>query len=149
VVGCTAGFTSTWTNPTAVATGWADETTARILDQNYVNPTKGQVGLLAAETAALTLNTKLDDCDSDWSTSCTHLEDYFVCEHPNSVHPECMPWWGQTVSSILAEANRVVGGCDLNEVDPQDMAVCVRYINRAFVDGKRLWEAADFRPFGC
>jgi len=147
IVGCSSGFTVTYSNPTAVATSWADETTARVLTQNFVNPTRGQVGLLAAETAALTLNTKLDECDAEWSTSCTHLADYHVCEHPSSIHNDCQPWWGQTVSAILAQANSVLGGCQAG--DANALATCVRYINRAFVDGKRLWEAPDFLLAGC
>jgi len=142
-IGCSAGFTAAWTNPNALATYLADEATAAVLSQNWVNPPNRALGSLAGETAGLALNIKLDECDADWSTSCTTLRSLHVCRHPNdSGRTQCQPFWGQTVGQIFAEANAVLGGCDEGNVS--ELFECVRYINRAFVDGKRLWEAPDF-----
>jgi hypothetical protein len=141
-VGCTAGNTVTWTSPASLQGYLADETSPHVLAQDYVDPPRRTVGYLAAELAGLALNIQLDECDADWSSSCSHLRDLTVCQHPNSVHPECEPYWGSTIGEIFAQANSVVGGCTTGDV--QQLFQCVRYINRAFVDGKRFWESPDF-----
>jgi len=142
-IGCTGGFTATWTNANALATYLADESTSGVLSQNWVNPPHRALGGLAGETAGLALNVKLDECDADWSTSCINLRGLRVCRHPNSSgRTECQPFWGLTVGEIFAQANSVLGGCSGGNVS--QLFECVRYINRAFVDGKSLWEAPDF-----
>jgi len=142
-VGCSSGFTATWTSPSALATYLDDESTAAVLSQNWVNPPNRALGGLAGETAGLALNLKLDECDAEWSTSCSTLRSLHVCRHPNSSgRTQCQPFWGQTVGQIFAQANSVLGGCSSGNV--AQLFECVRYINRAFVDGKRLWEAPDF-----
>jgi hypothetical protein len=142
-VGCTGGFTATWTTPANLAVYLADEATPAVLTQNWVNAPQRALGGLAGETAGLALNIKLDECDAEWSTSCTTLRSLHVCRHPTSAgRDQCQPFWGQTVGQIFAQANSVLGGCSSG--NPAQLFECVRYINRAFVDGKRLWEAPDF-----
>jgi hypothetical protein len=142
-IGCTSGHTATFNSPEALANYLDDESTPAVLTQSWVNPPTRSLGGLAGELAGLALNLKLDQCDADWSTSCNTLSSLHVCRHPtNSGRTQCQPFWGQTVEQIFAQANSVLGGCSTGNVS--QLFECVRYINRAFVDGKRLWEAPDF-----
>jgi hypothetical protein len=142
-VGCSSGFTATFTDANALAAYLDDESTPAVLSQNWVNPPTRSLGGLAGETAGLALNLKLDECDADWSTSCNNLRGLTVCRHPtNSGRTQCQPFWGLTVGQIFDQANSVLGGCSQGNV--AELFECVRYINRAFVDGKALWEAPDF-----
>jgi len=141
-IGCTSGHTATWTSPVTLATYLDDESTPAVLTQNWVDPPLRALGGLAGETAGLALNLKFDECDAEWSTSCNNLRDLTVCRHPTSIHNDCQPFWGSTIGQIFNTANSVLGGCSSGNVN--QLRDCVRYINRAFVDGKRAFENPDF-----
>jgi len=146
-VGCDGGYSLTFTSPFALANYLADETTPRVLTQNYVDPPHASLGGLAAETASLQLNLKLDECSADWSSSCTLLRTLAVSQHPNNPsRTQCEPFWGLTVGEIFDQANAVLGGC--TQGNAAELYTCVRYINRQFVDGKRLWQNPDFDATG-
>jgi len=148
-VGCSTGYTAQWTTVQALTSYFPDETTPAVLTRNWVNPPNRALGYLAAESAALTLNIRFDTCDADFSSSCGRLENLNVCKHPTNPQgtPQCNGFHGRTVGSILAQANSVLGGCSTG--DANALFTCVQYINRAFVDGKRLWEALDFQFTPC
>jgi len=148
-VGCSAGYTAQWTTVQALTAYFPDESTPHVLTKSWINAPNRALGYLAAECAALQLNIQFDLCDVDFASSCHNLEDVYVCKHPTNPQgtPECNGFHGMTVGAILALADNVLGGCTAG--DPNAMYICVQYINRAFVDGKRLWEALDFQLTTC
>jgi hypothetical protein len=92
-VGCSGGFTATWTDAQALAAYLDDESTAAVLTQSSVNAPSRSLGGLAGETAGLALNIKLDECDAEWSTSCNTLSSLSVCRHPtSSSRTQCQPF---------------------------------------------------------
>lgn len=66
---------------------------------------------------------------------------------PLTVYFDQKAYYGRSISSILSEANQLLGGCVTGDVNA--MSTCLNYINRAFVDGKRFWEVPDFHLDSC
>ena len=99
VVGCNK--TITLTSAQAVTNFLPQGSTPKALTANYVNPS-ANITVLAGQITALKLSIGFDDYDVNFGASGTHLGDMIV----NSG-----TFAGWTVSQLLAEGEKKLGGC--------------------------------------
>jgi len=123
VVGC--DHTISLTSAQAVTDYLPTGGTPAALTMNYVNPTNSPKNTLAGHVIALTLSTTFDGFDPYFGESNTNLIDAVVTQGTFS---------GWTVAQVLAEANKVLGGC-ASPYSPSQMTDVVSKINECFVDG--------------
>lgn len=102
---------------------------------SYYNPAvlgdeyeSAEAGELVGQVIALTLNVRFDGCDPDFGSSQFLLGDLIVCS-PDS------PFNGWTVTSVLEEANRVLGGCSSPYTAAQ-LNSALEAINGNFIPGQ-------------
>jgi len=129
VVGCTTGYTVTYTTSLAIQNSLPTGGTPAALEESAVDPgsefTGG--GVLLGQVVALTLSVGFDVCDEDFSPSDIPLGDLVVCDTSSIFE-------GWTVGEVLNEANLVLGGCS-QSYSPSDINDVVSSINENFVDG--------------
>ncbi|MFC7669597.1 beta strand repeat-containing protein [Hymenobacter humi] len=78
--------------------------TARALDQNYMDPTRDNYrNVLAGQVVALTLSVEFDRYEAGFGASSTLLG--------NAIITQSGAFYGMTVNQVLALANQALGGC--------------------------------------
>lgn len=124
VIGCTTGYTITLTNSNAVLDFLPQGGTPAGLTQSYIDPTVlGNV--LAGQVAALTLSVGFDNYYADFGAAPGHLSDLVITTGDFA---------GMTVAQVLAEANKVLGGCSSSYTAAQ-LNAAVTSINENFDNG--------------
>lgn len=129
VVGC--DYTITLTSAQAVTNFLPQGGTPSSLTQDYLNPinsvksANNPKNVLAGHVVALTLSVTFDGWDEDFGESSTNLDDAVVTEGDFA---------GWTVAQVLAEAEKVLGGCD-SEYSASALTEVLSAINESFVDG--------------
>lgn len=98
---------------------------AAVLTQNYTNPAVVK-NVLVGHLIALTLSVGFDANDADFGQGGVNLEDMVI----NSG-----VFQGWSVSSFLAEANKILGGCS-SDYKIEDVLTTATAINENYVDGK-------------
>ncbi|MBN1897317.1 MAG: hypothetical protein JW827_00950 [Spirochaetes bacterium] len=102
--------------------------TPRALRQSYIDPVQAdELGSLAGQLAAVTLNVYFDLCDQNFGKSEYHLIDQLVAD-PAS------PFYGWAMGEVLWQANRVLGG-ERTSYTPAQMSECLTRINENYRDG--------------
>jgi hypothetical protein len=102
-VGCTSGNKLRLTSAQAVTNFLPSGSTARALPAGtLVNPGSSYSNVLAGQVVALTLSVTFDVIDPNFSSASTNLRDLIIATGPFA---------GWTVSQVLAEANKKLGGC--------------------------------------
>jgi hypothetical protein len=129
VVGC--DFTVTFTSAQAITDGLPQGGKARALTQDYVNPVNtpkdpnNPKNTLLSHVVALRLSVTFDIADEDFGDSNTQLEDAVVTSGE---------FEGWTVAAVLAEAEKVLGGC-ASDYSASEVLEAISAINESFVDG--------------
>lgn len=129
VVGCTK--TITLTSAQAVTNCMPQGGTPSSLAMSYVNPTNkpkdpnNPKNTLAGHVIALKLSVTFDAWDEDFGASSTHLANAVVTSG------DFMGW---TVAQVLAEAEKVLGGC-ASSYSAAQMTTVLTAINECYVDG--------------
>jgi uncharacterized repeat protein (TIGR01451 family) len=96
-----------------------------VLTKSYVD-TKEKISVLAGQVLALTISVKLDSAIDDFGSSEKNLGHLLIKEGT---------FQGWTVAEVLAEANKILGGCK-SEYSPSQINDIIGKINENFVDGK-------------
>jgi hypothetical protein len=129
VVGC--DFTITLTSAQAVTDFLPQGGKPSSLTMDYIDPVNSAKSannpknVLAGHVVALTLSVTFDAWDEDFGESSTGLDDAVVTQGDFS---------GWTVAQVLAEAEKVLGGCDSN-YSASALTEVLSAINESFVDG--------------
>lgn len=102
--GLTVGCNKTirLTSAQAVTNFLPQGSTPKVLTANYVNPTNAKISVLAGQVIALKLNVTFDNYDANFDANDTPLSDLVIASGP------FVNW---TVSQLLAEAEKKLGGC--------------------------------------
>ncbi len=98
---------------------------AAVLGQNYVNPGNTLNNVLAGQLVALSLSVGFDNYDPNFSASSVSMGSLVVSSGTFA---------GWSINSILAEANKVLGGCASNYTASQLSSVLAS-INENFDNG--------------
>jgi hypothetical protein len=122
-VGC--DFTISLTSAQAVTDFLPNTGTPGALTQNYVNSGSLPGNTLAGQVVALKLSVTFDQHDADFGEADSNLADAVV----NSGD-----FAGWTVAQVLAEAEKILGGCE-SEYDADEINEVVSAINESFIDG--------------
>lgn len=129
VVGC--DYTITLTSAQAVTNFLPQGGPSGALTRNYLDPVNtpkspdNPKNVLAGHVVALTLSATFDGWDVDFGESNTHLSDAVITTGD---------FQGWTVAQVLAEAEKVLGGCPSDYTASQLTAVLTA-INECYVDG--------------
>jgi hypothetical protein len=129
VVGCT--HTITFTTAQAITDGLPQGGEPSALTKSYVDPNNkpkdpnNPKNTLASHVVALKLSVTFDAWDEDFGESSTQLANAVVTSG------DFMGW---TVAQVLAEAEKVLGGCASSHTASQ-MTTVLTAINESFVDG--------------
>jgi hypothetical protein len=129
VVGCT--YTITFTSAQAITDGLPSGGTPSALTKSYLNPTEkpkdpnNPKNTLAMHVVALKLSVTFDAFDEDFGASSTKLANAVVTSGD---------FKGWTVAQVLAEAEKVLGGC-ASSYTPSQMTTVLTAINSAYDDG--------------
>jgi hypothetical protein len=123
VVGC--DYTITLTSAQAVTDFLPNTGSPKALTQNYTDSGALPGNTLAGQVVALTLSIGFDETFADFGEASTNLADAVVTTGP---------FEGWTVAQVLAEAEKVLGGCD-SDYEAGDLAEALGFINEAYVDG--------------
>lgn len=121
-VGCT--YKLTLTSAQAVTDYLPGGGPAAVLTKNIINPIKFQNNL-ASQLVTLTLSVQFDLADPNFSSSSLALGNLIVGKGP---------FKGMKIKDVLAEANKVLGGCPSNYTAAQLVEVLTA-INENFDDG--------------
>ena len=130
-IGCTDGFTATFTSSEAVRDFLPSGGAPGSLTSDLVDPTeKTDAGVLLAQLLALELSLAFDIVDTDFGSSDDNLADQIIC----NTDTDCD---GLTIGQLADEANLIIGGCEgTTGIDPGVIAECVMLINENFSDGE-------------
>jgi hypothetical protein len=129
VIGC--DYTITLTSALAISNFLPQGGTPSALTKSYVNPTNtpksssNPKNTLASHVTALTLSTGFDLWDENFGESTSHLINSKITTGTFA---------GWTVSQVLAEANKVLGGCASTYTASQ-LTEVLSAINECYVDG--------------
>jgi hypothetical protein len=123
VVGC--DYTVTLTSAQAVTDFLPSTGTPEALTQSYTDPGGTLANTLAGQVVALKLSVTFDLQDEDFGEADSHLEDAVITSGT---------FEGWTVGEVLAEAERVLGGCE-SIYTASEISDVVAQINESFVDG--------------
>ncbi|MBA3704470.1 MAG: hypothetical protein H0W84_00790 [Bacteroidetes bacterium] len=121
-VGCT--YSLLFTSAQAITDYLPDGGPAIVLTQNYTNPVKLK-NVLASQIVALSLSVRFDAYDPAFGGSSVALGDLIIVSGTFA---------GMSVNAVLAEANKVLGGC-ISIYTLSDMVEVISSINQNFVDG--------------
>jgi hypothetical protein len=121
-VGCNDSLL--FTSAQAITDYLPDGGPAAVLTQSYVNPTNLK-NVLAAQTVTLKLSVQFDIYDPNFGGSSTSLGNLIISSGTFA---------GMSVKDILAEANKVLGGC-ASIYTPTQMVDVITSINENFDDG--------------
>jgi hypothetical protein len=122
-VGC--DFTISLTSAQAVTDFLPNSGTPAALTQNYTDSGALPGNTLAGHVVALTLSVTFDQNDADFGEASSHLSDAVVTTGTFA---------GWTVAQVLAEGEKVLGGCE-SEYTPSQLTDVLSKINESFVDG--------------
>lgn len=122
-VGC--DYTLTFTSAQAITDYLPVGGTPAALTMSYVDPTSNPKTVLAGHVVALKLSVTFDAWDADFGDSNTELADAVV------VSGDFAGW---TVAEVLAEAEKVLGGC-ASDYSASALVNVLSSINENFVDG--------------
>lgn len=130
-IGCTDGFTATFTSSEAVRDFLPSGGQPGPLTGDVEDPTeKTDAGVLLAQLLALELSLAFDIVDTDFGSSDDNLADQIIC----NTGTDCD---GLTIGQLADEANLIIGGCEgTTGIDPGVIAECVMLINENFSDGE-------------
>jgi hypothetical protein len=129
VVGC--NYTITLTSAQAVTNCLPQGGTSGALTKNYLNPvntpksSNNPKNVLASHVIALTLSTAFDSWDEDFGESNTNLSNALITTGT---------FEGWTVGDVLAEAEKVLGGCG-SSYSAAQLTEVLTAINECYVDG--------------
>jgi hypothetical protein len=127
-IGCGSGFTATFTSAAAIAAFLPAGGTPAALTQNHVDPLTTEAGVLAGQVLALSISVGFDEC----------LDDFSVCDRYTLAELVVIdvdsPCYGMTVADVLAEGNKLLGGCASTHTI-SEINGCIDAINNNFVDG--------------
>ena len=126
--GLTIGCTKTLrlTSAQAVADFLPSGSTPRVLEGNYTNPGQSYNNVLAGQLVAATLSVTFDLYDASFGSSSQNLKNLIAGSGALA---------GLTVEQILAEANKLIGGCgSIYTID--DIYYALSSINENYVGGK-------------
>ena len=121
-----AGKSLIFTSASAVYDYLPQTTAPAALDFDMINPTSSASGALGADVLALELNVHLSD--ANLLASATPFGDLHVCNFNPLVN-------GQTVRSLLASANTVLGGGSVSGWSPSIADTLAVLLNNAFLGG--------------
>ncbi|MFN5183913.1 MAG: hypothetical protein ACK5D5_12905 [Bacteroidota bacterium] len=121
-VGC--GNTISLTSAQAVTDFLPQGGTPVALTQSYTNPTTS-ISVLAGQVTALSLSVGFDAYDSNFGASNTNLGSMVIATGT---------FQGWTVNQLIAEGNKVLGGCTSNYTVSQ-LNAAIDAVNNNFVDG--------------
>jgi hypothetical protein len=122
-VGC--DYTISLTSAQAVTDFLPNTGNAAALTQDYVDSGSLPGNILAGHVVALKLSVTFDAYDEDFGEASSDLADAVVTSGPFA---------GWTVAQVLAEGEKVLGGCD-SEYDASELTDVLSSINESFVDG--------------
>ncbi|MCB0395772.1 MAG: hypothetical protein KDD36_03910 [Flavobacteriales bacterium] len=123
-VGC--DYTLTLTNSQAVSDFLPQGGPSTALNANYTDVTDG-LGNLCGQLVAATISVTMDDYDANFSQSPNRLGDATIIGGALD---------GLTVDEVLAEANKILGGCQ-SDYTLSDVHAALTSINENYVDGKK------------
>jgi len=132
VVGC--NYKITLTSAQAITNCLPQGGTPSALTKNYLNPvntpksSNNPKNTLASHVIALKLSVTFDAWDPDFGESSTHLANAVVTSGTFA---------GWTVAQVLAEAEKVLGGC-ASSYSASTMTDVLTAINSSYVDGKKV-----------
>lgn len=121
-VGCT--YVINLTSAQAVTNFLPEGGKPRALTSDATNTSVGNV--LAGQVVALTLSVTFDQYDANFGASSTSMGNLKI---------ETGPLAGMTVNDVLAEANKILGGCS-SAYSASQINDAISGINQNFVDGK-------------
>jgi hypothetical protein len=121
-VGC--GNTITLTSAQAVTDFLPQGGTPVALTQSYTNPTSS-ISVLAGQVTALSLSVGFDAYDPNFGASNTNLGSMVVASGT---------FQGWTVNQLIAEGNKVLGGCT-SSYSVSQLNAAIDAVNNNFVDG--------------
>ena len=124
-VGCGAN-TLKFTTAQAITDYLPDGGPGAALKQSYINPV-GLKNVLAAQIVALSLSVQFDIYDPNFGASAVQMGNLVIGSGA---------FKGWTITKILAEANKVLGGCP-SPYTPSQMVDVISSINENFVDGTK------------
>jgi hypothetical protein len=122
-VGC--DFTITLTSAQAVTDFLPNTGTPAALTQDYTDSGALPGNTLAGQVVALTLNVTFDQYDADFGEADSDLADAVITSGDFA---------GWTVAAVLAEGEKVLGGCE-SDYSAGDLAEVLGLVNEAFADG--------------
>ncbi len=122
-VGCT--YTLKLTSAKAVTDYLPGGGTPAVLTKNYTNPVGEIKNNLASQLVTLTLSVQFDKADPNFSSSKYSLGNLVV---------KAGPFAGMTVNAVLAEANKVLGGCT-SKFTVSQLSAALTAMNENFDDG--------------
>ncbi|MCB0431156.1 MAG: hypothetical protein H6585_05345 [Flavobacteriales bacterium] len=123
-VGC--GNTITLTSAQAVSDFLPQGGNSVVLTASYTDPVAG-MGNLAGQLVAATISVTMDDYDSNFSPSPNRLGDATIIGGAMD---------GMTVDQVLAEGNKILGGC-VSAYTLEDVHAALGTINENYVDGSK------------
>lgn len=129
VLGC--NYTITLTSAQAITNFLPQGGQAGALTKNYLNPvntpksSNNPKNVLAGHITALTLSTGFDAWDEDFGESSTNLANSVITTGT---------FEGWTVAQVLAEANKILGGC-ASSYSASQLTEVLSAINECYVDG--------------
>jgi hypothetical protein len=131
VVGC--DYTITLTSAQAVTDFLPQGGSPASLTMSYVDPvntpksSNNPKNVLASHVVALSLSVTFDAWDEDFSESATDIGNAVITSGD---------FEGWTVSDVLAEAEKVLGGCS-SDYSASELAEVLSAINESFIDGNK------------
>ena len=132
VVGCSNGYTVTFTTSEAVEDFLPAGRGPGSLGESYVNPGRHdarEAGVLLGQVTALTLNVGFDAYDEDFGAANYPLANLVVADGVCE---------GMSVADVLDDANDILGGCYTGCLTASQINECVSRINENFVDGNMV-----------
>ena len=127
VIGCSSGYTITFTSAQALTDFLPQGGTAAVLTQSYTNPTSS-INVLAGQVATLALSVGFDANDPNFGAASTLLSSCVIASGT---------FQGFTVGQLLDEANKILGGCS-SAYTPGQVNAAVDAINSNFDNGTTI-----------
>lgn len=126
IVGCSSGFTLEFTSSNAIQDFLPCGGSPDVLDVSATDPSCNDIrNVLASQVIAISLSLGFDANDPNFGASAIYLGDMIIASGPFA---------GQTVTSVVAIANEVLGGCS-TAYSPSYINDVITQFNQAFVDG--------------